>query len=291
MAVMFFAYRVIVQSIFVNINTVQYDTFFWLTQNYATFLVAALLLLFFRRWNWSVIGTAVVTYLSIFTVSFVLISWYSSGWDTLLGLPEGFPSFAGVPLITPFITVESTFAGFGEGINLKWLTSVWKTGTFAGIHFLVPELHQIPVVWRGTGGSTFLGILSIPYNLLHPLAIILIYGALLFLARIQFHVRTQKGEGKTQYKSIFSDMSRLPSSSEISRKSDIILIGLPRAVDDSMAEMKVNERWETIENGSILHEALSNQQRSVTELANSTGLSNVEIHHTLDELTFSRYDA
>ncbi|MFW9778974.1 MAG: hypothetical protein ACFFE8_08995 [Candidatus Heimdallarchaeota archaeon] len=286
LAFMFFAYRVIIQSIFVNINTVQYDTFFWLTQNYATFLIAALLLLLFRRWNWSIIGTAVVTYLSILTVSLALIGWYSGGWATLLGLPPGFPSFAGVPLITPFITIESTLAGFGEAINLKWLTSVWKMGKYADVYFLVPELHQIPVIWRGTGGSTFLGILSIPYNLLHPLAIILIFGALLFLARIQFHTRTQKGEGKTQYKSVFSDMTRLPSVGEISRKSDIILIGFSETIDDPIAKAAIDERWEEIDNGEVLRQTLSTQLRPIGELSNSSGLSNTEIHHILDELTF-----
>lgn len=281
MAVMFFVYRVIIRNMFTNIDTVQYSTFFWLTQNYTTFLISAVLVLFIRRWNWSVIGTSVITYLSILAVSFFLLNWYSAEWYFIMGLPKNYPSVSArgeiVPLIIPFITVFTT--------DLTWLSSVWKVGVFQDIIFLVPELHQIPVIWRGTGG-TFLGILSIPFNLLHPLAIIMVYGSILFLARRKFTVMTQKGEGKTQYKSIFSDITHLPSANELTRKSDIILVGLSKAIDDPATEIVVNERWDEIAKGPELREALANQQLSIAELSSTTGLSNTEIHRILDDLTF-----
>jgi len=280
MALGFLAYRVFVQSIFININTVQYDTFFWLTQNYATFLISATLILFIRRWNWSVIGTALITYLSVLTTSLILFGWYDGAWYLALGLDNPIFQYDGVPLITPFITVTSIFAGITGTIDLKWLTSIWKEGTYSDVHFIVPELRQIPVVWKGTGG-TFLGILSIPYNLLHPLAILMTYGAILFLARRKFHTRTQRGEEKTFFKSVFSDVARLPTSAELMRKQDIILIGTA-SIDDP----KIDEKWLEIENGQRLQEAITGEMITLNELEQTTGFTYKEIHRILDTLTF-----
>ncbi|MHA1542674.1 MAG: hypothetical protein ACTSQH_06835 [Candidatus Hodarchaeales archaeon] len=94
LAVGFLTYRVIVSSLFLNINTVQYDTFFWLTQNFMAFLISAALVLLLRRWNWSVFGSSVITYFSILFSSLVIFGWYTEQWYTVLGFPSNanFPS-------------------------------------------------------------------------------------------------------------------------------------------------------------------------------------------------------
>ncbi|MHA2095825.1 MAG: hypothetical protein ACW98F_14485, partial [Candidatus Hodarchaeales archaeon] len=89
LSVGFLTYLVIVKSIFTNFNTVQYATFFWLTQNYASFILSATLVLVIRRWNWSVIGTSILTYLSILFVSLFLFGWYNQEWYTILGFSTG----------------------------------------------------------------------------------------------------------------------------------------------------------------------------------------------------------
>ncbi|MFX0186019.1 MAG: hypothetical protein ACFE95_23290, partial [Candidatus Hodarchaeota archaeon] len=284
MALGFLAYRVFVQSIFINIETVQYHTFFWSTLNYATFLISAMLILFIRRWNWSVIGTSVITYISVLTVSLILFSWYDVGLYSIIGLEDDIFRYDNVPLITPFITVASIFAGIAGNIDVFWLTSVWKEGTYSEVHFIVPELRQVPVVWKGTGG-TFLGILSVPYNLLHPLAILLTYGAILFLARQKFHIRVQRGEGKTFFKSVFSDVARLPTSTELKRKQDIFLIGTKSIDDPKMKEM-IDEQWVAIDNGQRIKDAITGKMISLNELTQSTGFTYKEIHRILDTLTF-----
>ncbi|MHA1932799.1 MAG: hypothetical protein ACW96X_09685, partial [Promethearchaeota archaeon] len=118
LAVGFLTYRVIVSSIFLNIDTVQYDTFFWLTQNFMAFLISAALVLLLRRWNWSVFGSSVITYFSILFSSLVIFGWYTEQWYTVLGFPPNanFPSYAGIRLIEPFITLTSGISGT---VNLK----------------------------------------------------------------------------------------------------------------------------------------------------------------------------
>jgi hypothetical protein len=289
LAVGFLVYRVILTGLFPrNINTVQYDTFFWLTQNFASFLISATLILFIRRWNWSIIGTTIVTFISIFTVTMLIFGWFDQRWYSILGLDNPLFQISNVPLIPPFITLTSVFAGVTGGWELKWLTSIWKEGIYQDVQFIIPELHQIPVIWQGEGG-TFLGILSIPYNLLHPFAIILTYAAILFLARRKFYVRTQKsekpGEEKIQYKAIFSDMGRLPSFNELKIKSDIILVGAT-PIDDLELKQKIDEAWSSVENGPRLHDAITGKTESLGELTNKSGMNLEEIHHILDELTF-----
>ncbi|NHJ00635.1 MAG: hypothetical protein EAX86_00775 [Candidatus Heimdallarchaeota archaeon] len=282
LAIGFLTYRVFISGIFININTVQYDTFFWFTQNYATFLISAMLILFIRRWNWSIIGTAVLTYLSIFSVSLLINEWYGLQLYQLLGFPANsvFPNYGGTPLISPFITVTA--------VNLKWLTSVWKIGYYEGIAFIVPELYQIPVVWRGTGGA-FLGILSIPYNLFHPFAIIMTYGSLIFLFKRKFTVSTQKGfeegEEKLFYKSIFCDISRLPSLNELKKKSDIILISLSSLNNPDILNA-VENAWLKVENAPQIKEALKDGLMTFYDLSKTTGFDLRKIHQILDHLTF-----
>ncbi|MFX1285179.1 MAG: hypothetical protein ACFFB5_16100 [Promethearchaeota archaeon] len=284
LAIGFLVYRVILTGIARNIETVQYDTFFWITQNCISFLICAALILFFRRWNWSVFGTTLVIFVSISTVSFLVFGWFDLKWYTLLGLPTSIFRIGGVPLIPPFITLTSIFAGLTQGWELKWLTSVWKEGVFNEVQFIIPELRQIPVIWQGQGG-TFLGILSIPYNLLHPFAIILTYGAILFLARRKFHVKTQKsdkeGEEKIQFRSIFSEMGRLPNLGELRNKSDIILVGTTPS-DDPEVRQKVDEAWVSIENGQQLRDAITGTLKPLNEI----DMPITEIYRILDELTF-----
>ncbi len=282
LSVGFLTYLVIVKSIFSNFSTVQYSTFFWLTQNYASFLLAATLVLIIRRWNWSVIGTSTITYLSILFVSLFIIRWYFEEWYIFLGFSEGdlYPSYQGEILVAPFLQATSVLGT----IDLNWLTAVWKGGTYGDFQFILPELRQIPVIWQGSGGQ-FLQALSIPYNLFHPLAILLIYGGILFLAGKQFHVRTQKGEEKTQYKSIFSDVTRLLSTDELESKSDILLIAATPAKDEENGKL-IDKAWLNSEKGSFLRDAITGQMQSISKLIEKTGLSIDEIHSILDEVTY-----
>ncbi|MFX0122864.1 MAG: hypothetical protein ACFFAE_04445 [Candidatus Hodarchaeota archaeon] len=287
LAIGFLVYRVIVSGLFPrNIDTVQYDTFFWFTLNYMSFFLSAALILFVRRWNWSVIVTTLVAYLSITSVSLLIFAWYNEGLYRLLGLDDSLFHIGIVPLIPPFITLTSGLAGGEE--RLKWLTSIWKEGVFQDVQFIIPELHRIPVIWKGEGGI-FLGILSIPYNLLHPFAIILTYGTILFLARRKFHIRTQKsdkeGEEKIQYKSVFSDMGRLPTLNELMGKSDIIHIGATQN-DDPEINQRIEEAWGGVENGHQLRETITGKMESFDALTRKSGLSLNEIHRILDDLTF-----
>ena len=109
LSVGFLTYLVIVKNIFTNFNTVQYATFFWLTQNFASFLLSATLVLVIRRWNWSVIGTSIVTYLSILFVSLFLFGWYNEGWYTILGFSAGdvYPNYQNEILVYPFLQATS----------------------------------------------------------------------------------------------------------------------------------------------------------------------------------------
>ncbi len=287
LAVGFLVYRVILSGLFPrNIETVQYDTFFWFTLNYTSFLLSATFILFARRWNWSIFVTTLVTYLSILFVSLLVFGWYSEGLYKYLGLPNPIFVYGTVPLIPPFTTLTSGIAGGEE--RLKWYTSIWKEGVFNDVQFIIPELYQISVIWKGEGG-TFLGILSLPYNLIHPFAIILTYGAILFLLKRKFHVRTQKsdkeGEEKMQFKSIFSNMGRLPNLGEMTSKSDIILVGAA-PIDDSELKQRIDESWLSIENGQQLREAITGKIEPLNELTSKTGLNLAEIHRILDELTF-----
>jgi hypothetical protein len=286
LALGFLTYRVFVLSIFQNIKTVQYDTFFWLTQNFATFLISATLVLFVRRWNWSVISASVITYLSILFTTVFLYGWYAGDWYTILGFAAGdeFPNYGGTILITPFITLTQLFSGISGNFELRWLTSVWKGGIVGEFQFILPELHQIPVVWQGTGGQ-FLNILSIPYNFFHPLAIILTYGSILFLAGRKFHVRTQKGEEKIQYKSIFSDITRLPSKNELEKKADILLIAAAPSIDTETDRI-LTQAWLKSKNGEILRNAITGQMQTVAKLSQTLGLSIADIHEALDEITY-----
>ncbi|MHA1330461.1 MAG: hypothetical protein ACTSR2_05220 [Candidatus Hodarchaeales archaeon] len=290
LAIGFFTYRVFIASIFINWETVQYETFFWLSQNYTSFLMGAILILFIRRWNWSVIGTAIVSYCSLFIVSIFIFGWYTNHWYTILGfsVDDLFPNFRGFVLIEPFTTVTSIFAGMIESKDIFWLTSVWKEGTFNNLTFIVPELHQIPVEWKGTGGA-FLGLLSIPYNLLHPLAIIMTYGSIVFLARRQFFVETQKGtkigEEKIHYKSIFSNMSSIPSVDELRKKSDIILLG-SQEINDPDLFGKLKSALESIESGDRLFETTLGKKKSIQELIQNDGFQVEEIHKVIDDLMF-----
>ncbi len=282
LSVGFLTYLVIVKSIFTNFNTVQYATFFWLTQNYASFLLSATLVLVVRRWNWSVIGTSILTYLSILFVSLFLFGWYNEGWYTLLGfsVEDLYPNYQGEILVAPFIQATSVLGT----IDLNWLTAVWKGGTFGDYQFLLPELRQIPIVWQGDGGQ-FLQVLSIPYNLFHPLAIVLVYGGVLFLAGKQFHVRTQKGEEKTQYKSIFSDVTRLLSADELEKKADILLITATPAKDEKTANL-IDKAWMKSEKGKMLQDTLTGQMQPINKIIEQTGVSAHEIHSILDEVTY-----
>jgi hypothetical protein len=287
LAIGFLVYRVIVSGLFPrNISTVQYDTFFWFTLNYTSFFLSAAFILFVRRWNWSVIVTTIVAYLSITSVSLLIFAWYNEGLYKLIGLDDSIFCIGIVSLIPPFITLTSGIAGGEE--RLKWLTSIWKEGVYQDIQFIIPELHRIPVIWKGEGGI-FLGILSIPYNLLHPFAIILTYGTILFLAKRKFHIRTQKsdkeGEEKIQYKSVFSDMGRLPNLNELMGKSDIIYIGAPQN-DDPEINQRVEEAWLRIENGQQLRDAITGKMEPFDGLTRKSGLSLNEIHQILDDLTF-----
>ncbi|MHA2108574.1 MAG: hypothetical protein ACW99R_12760 [Candidatus Hodarchaeales archaeon] len=282
LSVGFLTYLVIVKSIFTNFNTVQYATFFWLTQNYASFLLSATLVLFIRRWNWSIIGTSIVTYLSILSVSLFLFGWYNEGWYTILGFSAGdlYPSYQKEILVAPFLQATSVLGT----IDLNWLTAVWKGGTFAGYQFILPELRQIPVIWQGSGGQ-FLQILSIPYNLFHPLAIVLIYGGILFLAGKQFHVRTQKGEEKTQYKSIFSDVTRLLSVDELEKKADILMIAATPSKNAKTEEL-ITKAWMKSEKGEMIRNAITGHMQTISQLVKTTETSISEIHSILDEVTY-----
>jgi hypothetical protein len=290
LAVGFLVYRVIIQGFYPrNIDTVQYSTFFWFTLNYISFLLSAALILLIRRWNWSIFATTLIAYLSISSVSILLFLWYDEALYKLipfLSLDNAIFIIGGVPLIPPFITLTSGLAGGGE--RLQWYTNIWKEGVFGDIHFIIPELHRIPVIWKGEGGI-FLGLLSIPYNLLHPFAIILTYGSILFLLRRKFYVRTQKseleGEEKIQYKSVYSDMGRLPNLNELERKSDIILIGATQT-DNPEITQKIEEAWFKIENGKQLHDAITEKIEPFNELTRKSGLQSAEIHRILDQLTF-----
>ncbi|UCG03524.1 MAG: hypothetical protein JSW11_05925 [Candidatus Heimdallarchaeota archaeon] len=290
LAIGFLVYRVIVSGLFPrNIDTVQYSTFFWFTLNYVSFLLSAALILFIRRWNWSIFTTTLIAYLSISSVSLLLFLWYDEALYRLipfLNLDNPIFIIDAVPLIPPFITLTSGLAGGGE--RLQWYTNIWKEGVYGDIHFIIPELHRIPVIWKGEGGI-FLGLLSIPYNLLHPLAIILTYGSILFLVRRKFHIRTQKsdleGEEKIQYRSVYSDIGRLPSLNELERKSDIISIGAT-PVDDPEINQKLEEAWVEIERGHQLRDAITGKVEPLNELTRKSGLSTVEIHQILDNLTF-----
>ncbi|MFX1516481.1 MAG: hypothetical protein ACFFC6_09230 [Promethearchaeota archaeon] len=286
----FLVYRVIVEGLFPrHINTVQYSTFFWFTLNYISFLLSAALILFIRRWNWSIFATTLITYVSISSVSLLLFLWYNEAlykFIPLLNLDNPIFIIGGVPLIPPFITLTSGLAGGVE--RLQWYTNIWKEGVYGDIHFIIPELQKIPVIWQGEGGI-FLGLLSLPYNLLHPFAIILTYGCILFLIRRKFHVRTQKseleGEEKIQHKSVYSEIGRLPSLFELERKSDIVLIGAT-PVDSPEINQKIEEAWLNIENGQQLHDAITGTIEPLNELTRKSGLQMAEIHRILDELTF-----
>ncbi|PWI49680.1 hypothetical protein CEE45_00700 [Candidatus Heimdallarchaeota archaeon B3_Heim] len=282
LSVGFLTYLVIVKNIFTNFDTVQYATFFWLTQNYASFLLSATLVLVIRRWNWSVIGTSIVTYLSILSVSLFLFGWYNEGWYTILGFSVGdvYPNYQNEILVYPFLQATSVL-GY---IDLNWLTAVWKGGTFGGYQFILPELRQIPVIWQGSGGQ-FLQILSIPFNLFHPLAVILVYGGILFLAGKQFHVRTQKGEEKTQYKSIFSDVTRLPSVGELEKKADILLIAATPSKDED-TEKLVSKAWMNSEKGEVIRNAITGHMLTISQLTENIGISISEVHSILDEVTY-----
>ncbi|MFX1505166.1 MAG: hypothetical protein ACFFDC_03535 [Promethearchaeota archaeon] len=292
LAVGFLVYRVIVGGLFPrNIDTVQYSTFFWFTLNYISFFLSAALILFIRRWNWSIFTTTLIAYLSISSVSIFLFLWYDEALALyslipFLDLDNPIFRIGTVPLIPPFITLTSGLAGGVE--RLQWYTNIWKEGIFGDIHFIIPELQRIPVIWKGEGGI-FLGLLSIPYNLLHPFAIILTYGSILFLVRRNFHIRTQKseleGEEKVQYKSIYSDMGRLPNLNELERKSDIILIGAT-PVDNPEINQKIEEAWTEIENGQQLREVITRGIEPFNELTKKSGLTSAEIHQILDDLTF-----
>jgi hypothetical protein len=282
LSVGFLTYLVIVKSIFTNFNTVQYATFFWLTQNYASFLLAAALVLVIRRWNWSVIGTSTITYLSILFVSLFIFRWYTEEWYIFLGFNEGdlYPNYQGEILVAPFIQATSILGT----IDLNWLTAVWKGGTFGDFHFILPELRQIPVIWQGSGGQ-FLQALSIPYNLFHPLAILLVYGGILFLAGKQFHVRTQKGEEKTQYKSIFSDVTRLLSIDELKSKADILMIAATPAKDEKTAKL-IDKAWLNAEKGEFIRDAITGQMQTISKLIDKTGISFDELHKIMDKVTY-----
>lgn len=283
LAVGFLTYRVFVSSIFLNINTVQYSTFFWLTQNFIAFLISAALVLFIRRWNWSVVGSSVVTYLSILFASLFIFGWYAGQWYTILGFPSNadFPSYAGIRLIEPFLTLTSGISGT---VDLNWLTAIWKGGIFGDYQFILPELHQIPVIWQGAGGK-FLQVLSIPYNFLHPFAITLTYGGIFFLAGRKFHVITQKGEEKQQYKSIFSDLTRLPSISELTRKADIFLI-TTTPIKDFENEKLINQYWANSEMGESLRNAITGNMMSISKLSQSLEIPISEIYEILDKVTY-----
>jgi hypothetical protein len=282
LSVGFLTYLVIVKSIFTNFNTVQYATFFWLTQNYASFILSATLVLVIRRWNWSVIGTSILTYLSILFVSLFLFGWYNQEWYTILGFSTGdlYPNYQGEILVAPFIQATSVLGT----IDLNWLTAVWKGGTFGDYQFILPELRQIPVIWQGSGGQ-FLQVLSIPYNLFHPLAIVLIYGGILFLAGKQFHVRTQKGEEKTQYKSIFSDVTRLLSVDELEKKADILMIAATPA-KDADSEKLIEKAWMNSDKGEMVRNAITGKMQTISLLTENTGIPISEIHSILDEVTY-----
>ncbi|MHA2246511.1 MAG: hypothetical protein ACXADY_16335 [Candidatus Hodarchaeales archaeon] len=276
----FLTYNVMAAGLFNNLDTVQYETFFWMTQNYATIFLSAILILFIRRWNWSVIGSTIVVFLSFFAVSLFIFMFYNPYLAKALNL---------FTLIEPFFhTINSVFAGLVELRTLSWLTSIWKEGVFNNVEFIIPELHKIPVVWEGSGGQ-FLGILSLPYNIIHPFAITLTFGAIFFLTKRNFHVRTQKsrivGEEKVQYKSIFSDMGRLPNLSELKDKSDIILVGTT-PIDDSELKQKIDKAWLEMENGPQLRDAITGKIEPLNELSRESGLDLSEIHRILDELTF-----
>ncbi|MFX0212176.1 MAG: hypothetical protein ACFFDT_39750, partial [Candidatus Hodarchaeota archaeon] len=292
LAVGFLVYRVIVVGLFPrNIETVQYSTFFWFTLNYISFLLSAALILLIRRWNWSIFTTTLIAYLSISLVSIFLFLWYDEALALyrlipFLNLDNPIFRIGTVPLIPPFITLTSGLVGGGE--RLQWYTNIWKEGMYGDVHFIIPELHRIPVIWKGEGGI-FLGLLSIPYNLLHPFAIILTYGSILFLVRRKFHIRTLKseieGEEKIQYKSIYSDIGRLPNLSELERKSDIILIGVTPVVNSEINQ-KIEEAWAEIENGHQLREVITRGIEPFNELTKKSGLTSAEIHQILDDLTF-----
>jgi hypothetical protein len=290
LAIGFLVYRVIVSGLFPrNIDTVQYSTFFWFTLNYISFILSAALILLSRRWNWSIFTTTLIAYLSVSSVSLLLFLWYDEALYKLipfLNLDNPIFIINAVPLIPPFITLTSGLAGGGE--RLQWYTNIWKEGIFGNVHFIIPELHRIPVIWKGEGGI-FLGVLSIPYNLLHPFAIILTYGTILFLVRRKFHIRTQKsdveGEEKIQYKSVYSDIGRLPSLNELERKSDIILIGAT-PVDNPEINQRLEEAWTEIENGEQLRDAITGKMEPFDELTKKSGLNFGEIHQIFDELTF-----
>ncbi len=287
LALGFLAYRVFIVSVFINHETVQYRTFFWLTLNYSSFLISAALLLFVRRWNWSIISNALTVFVSIFVVSLLIFEWYNLELYTLLGFPANsfFPSVnREIILITPFTTVASTFAGIGKGIRLEWLTSIWKAGTFNELQFIIPELRSIPVYWKGAGGE-FLGILSIPYNILHPLAIIMTYGAIFFLAKRQFYVRTEKGVEKTQYKSVYSNITNLPSSGELKKKSELILI-TATPINDPTLIQRVDKGWHEIQNGETLRSEITGKMSTLSKVSKNTGLSIDEIYLILDKLTY-----
>ena len=290
LAIGFLVYRVIVQGLFPrHINTVQYSTFFWFTLNYISFILSAALILFIRRWNWSIFATTLIAYVSISSVSLLLFLWYDETlykFIPVLNLDNPIFIIGGVPLIPPFITLTSGLAGGGE--RLQWYTNIWKEGVFGDIHFIIPELQKIPVIWQGEGGI-FLGLLSIPYNLLHPFVIILTYGTILFLMRRKFHTRTQKseleGEEKIQYKSVYSEIGRLPNLNELERKSDIVLVGAT-PVDNPEINQKIEEAWMNIKNGQQLREAITREIEPLNELTRKSGLQPAEIHKILDELTF-----
>ncbi|WP_455140146.1 hypothetical protein [Candidatus Hodarchaeum mangrovi] len=290
LAIGFFTYRVFIASVFINWETVQYETFFWLTQNYTSFLLAAILILFIRRWNWSIIGTAIVSYISLILVSIIIFGWYTNHWYTLLGfnVADLFPNFNGFVLIEPFTTVTSIFAGIIESKDLFWLTSIFKEGMFNEIHFIIPELTQIPVEWKGTGG-TFLGILSIPYNLLHPLAIIMTWGSILFLAGRKFLVEIQRGDEtgneKIHYKAIYSEINSLPTLGELIKKSDIILIELVQPIDPNL-ETKLKNALIKVDRGEEIFNAISKGKIRVGNISGQYQIELKHFHHVLDELEF-----
>lgn len=264
----------ILYGIFENFETLPYLNAFWLFQNFSVYLIAAALIVFSKRWNWSAIGNAVILYFSIYFVSYFLNFAIDTDLWINIGLPRIFP---------PFVSA------FPES-EINWLSSVFKLGEYGGMYFIVPELYPIPVLWQTEGlisASTFLSTASLPYNILHPLAIITLYGTMFFFIRKPFKSKTIEGEDRIRHRNVYSPISNLPSKQELRQKEDIIYIQLKSDIQAEKYDKMKNYFDEKDIDPTFFLSPIKEEMITFKEFRQHVEFSIEDIHDLLDEIIYS----
>ena len=270
-----------------SFNRPSYNNFFWMV--FGTFfvlLIFAAATRFVRRWNWQILQSTAVLYLAGMAYSVIGFVWYKlipfspeiTSFLKLINLVDRSTGIIrpyaevvpGSPIILPW-TFQTALA---DPTAQWWWASLFREAvvgfTFGDVILVVPDLQAIPVHF-----PPFLELLAYPYYLLHPLAIIMLFGTMVFLIGRSFKTITTPLGEKTMSKAIYAKQEEVPSFKSLQNRPY-----------DFLLSIEENPEWrqDISDQTKLVGRFLAENEITWATLQHRTQISPDELHESLDEL-------